>query len=234
MLNLRVFRILDYYDFPQLLHCKDRYDSNYISVLAEVSENYLYYIATKITNNSIDELYKNICDVSSLFSVDNPFFDFKLHNETEEWFSINETSYEHIKSYIPEEGLFIDYEIEEDFISKKALEINKTIFELHLAEGPSNSVATNTLVDFLTYTQKIFDYSYSAVSKKLSSKIKKRIKENNSSQMNVFSFQPGSLKVNFVTNAFVDMLGNSDDELLIDKLREIFEVHGMPKILFLY
>jgi len=239
MIKLNVVKILDYYDYPQIFLSKDIFDSNFICVIGDVQDNYLYYIGVKITVQELKDLYKNTIDISALFTNEpaKSFINFKLNQDSDEDISANETTLAEISDFIPDEGLYIEDIADNCYLSDLAIDKNKTIFELHIEEVIGEDfVSSDSLIDFLSLTKKVFEYGFINISKNLKGKAKTRIHDNDSSHINVFALQTGSLKVNFFTNSYVDMMGISDDILLINLLKEIFvkdldDTEGITEIL---
>jgi len=150
MIKLNVVKILDYYDYPQIFLSKDIFDSNFICVIGDVQDNYLYYIGVKITVQELKDLYKNTIDISALFTNEpaKSFINFKLNQDSDEDISANETTLAEISDFIPDEGLYIEDIADNCYLSDLAIDKNKTIFE-----------NKNELNDFQKTAFSVFDFN---------------------------------------------------------------------------
>ena len=227
MIKLKIYQIIDYYDYPQIILCKDQVGTKYICELINVDETYIKYIAVQISNNKLSLVLSNEIDLLDVF--DNPeipiYYTFQISNESENEIEVTNIEKSDILYCLPDPDLYVgnDFKIQE--LNQIAIKENKSIFELYIKEFDNeNSVKSHTLIDFINFTQKLFDHGFSIISRSFSKKIKDRLKEYNSSQLNIFAFKPGSLKIYFNTNSYVDVFGNTDDLLIINKLQELLSM----------
>lgn len=226
MIKLKVLRIIDFFDYPQLFLARDMVLTNFLCMLVESNDRELKYVAIKISPRKVYELEANKCDLRSAF--ENPEIDeyyyFNLTEQTDEYFEIVKYT-DSIESYLPDAGLYVGSIVDNDDLKKLALENNKNIYKLHITEeGRSGSVSATLVSSFLLLTQKIIKNSFIQGVKNASKEIKKRITELSSAEMGVFAFSNGSLNVLFSTNSFVDMFGISDDQIFLKKLKEIVDL----------
>lgn len=222
---LSVNRILDYFDYPQLILCEDAVQSFYLSMLYELENDCLKYFSTRISSKKLHLLLENKIDVLSIFN--NPeiptYFEFSISPSSDSAFEAVETDYDFISKFFPEPSLFIGHSDGCDELVRMAIETNRVLYELHICEDNNkSSVSANILIDYLSLAQKLFKHGFTKAIKNVSEKVRERILNNKSSTLNVFAFARGSLKIHFNSNSYVDCYGYSDDDILLALFNNLF------------
>ncbi len=226
MNKMVVEKILDFYDIPQLFVSKDKVDTRYLCLFANIDDKEIKYISTKI---SLDRLYQfetGKIDLKSIFENPeiNEYYIIKLIESTEEAF-LFEIYKESITQFLPDADFYLNTGHLDNLLRKLAIENNRNVYQLHLSEtGKSNTVSANLLSDYIKNVNYLIKNSIVQVAKNVSGKYKKVVDKMKSINIEVFAFSEGSLNVYFKTNSFVDMFGRCYDDIFIDKLKELIDL----------
>lgn len=205
MRNLKLNRILEFYDVPQIFVAKDVVDINYLCLLYNHEDSLGYlYIGVQISSKKLELFIKGQIDLRDIYlqpEADNSLYNISVRKNviTAELFSLTE-----IPGYmLPEEGYFysIDDEDNEDLISE-TVECGYPIMRLGF-EDLNNSHDINA-----TCLSQVINFYQSMVSnchKKIYGK-----DVENQSVLRITTFQAASFNVHFRANTPLNLFGSSD------------------------
>lgn len=206
MRTLRLTKILEFYDVPQLFLAIDQLNSNFICLMTEfiAGTGYLYF-AVQVSESRLRDFLLGEVDLRQLYlypEVEDAYYRVVVHNQiiSAEAFSRNNIT----ESILPDEGYY--YEEDEnaenyELIAKTQLE-QFTIFRLGFVDQQnSHEIDTECLAQAIS----AFQHTVTSCHQKL------RGKQNAiEARLRVTTFKAASFDVEFKSSAPVDLFGGSE------------------------
>ena len=128
--KLKIEKILDFVDVPQLFVARDSFDTRYLCLLYD-DEDLCRYSAIRISANRLNDFYQGVCDLRSLFL---------LPENTGEYFDVSFIEGEYILSTseekslpefkLPAEGYKLSADLNDRVIVKLPLKDHNLLTEL--------------------------------------------------------------------------------------------------------
>lgn len=230
MRTLRLTKILEFYDVPQLFLATDQLNSNFICMMTEfiAGTGYLYF-AVQVSENKLRDFLMGEEDLRQLYlhpEVEDAYFKVTVHNQTisAESFSRNDIT----EKILPGEGYF--YEEDDDAenyeLIAKTQQERFTIIRLGFVDQQnSHEIDTECLAQAIS----AFQHTVTNCHQKL------RGKQNAlEAKLRVTTFKAASFDVEFKSSAPVDLFGSSelsDTFAKIDSLMKTTEEEDFKHIL---
>ena len=225
MNKLSVLKILDYNDFPLVFIAKDIVGTKYLCFFATTLNDIFIYYATKVSDKRLNEFETGKIDLRTIYIEPEiaEYYKIVLKEDTDITFEYE--IIEDIYEWLPLEGYYNVPTVIDNSLKNMAITLNKNIYQMHIAEeGKIDAVSIILLYEYLKLASGLVKNSLIKAQNKMSNKIKKRTEIIKSNSLDVFAFSPGSLNVYFRTPLFVDMFGNSDDEIFLNKMKELINI----------
>lgn len=230
MRTLRLTKILEYYDVPQLFVATDVLESNYICMLTEFTPNIGYqYFAVQVSLEKLKSFLHGEEELRQLYlrpEVEDAYFKVIVHKNiiTAEVLSNDVIT----ESILPADGYYYEEDEEADNyeLIQKTQRERFTIFRLGFIDNKnSHEIDTNCLAQALF----AFQHTISNCHQKLYGK-QNAIEAN----LRVTTFKAASFDVEFKTNSPVDLFGSSqlsDTFAIIDSLMRTSQEKEFKSIL---
>lgn len=221
-LSIKIDRILDYYDVPQLFIASDQVEGKYIALLVQDTPK-LTYIATKISTSRLGKFIAQSIDLRELFlypEIPSSYYYFICEEN-----KITVSEYESLElseELLPDSGYFIDIEVDnldDANLISESFESHKPILYIgFIDEKNSHNIPANTLVSLLNSYQATINHSYAKIFGK-----------NSNSKLFVEATQAASFNIKMTCEENIDLFGgtrishviNSIDTLLKTAPEEI-------------
>lgn len=216
MKKLRIIRILEYYDVPQLFVAEDVIGVRYLCLLYDIEGNgELRIIGVAVSAEKLNDFIKGHIDLLSMFT--SPEMDdsiFHIHMKEEGIFAEQYLG-DLDSSMLPDEGYYYNDSLNEDEeMIARASTTNKPIIRLAF-ETPQNrhDMDVRCLSAALVHFQSLIDNSY-----------RKLYKEDNysNSALRVTTFLAASFDVEFIADENLDMFGQSRLGQTFDVINRLF------------
>lgn len=216
MKKLRIIRILEYYDVPQLYIAEDVLGVRYLCLLYDVEENgELKVIGVAVSKDKLNDFIKGHIDLLTMYTspeLEDSIFHIHMKEEgiyAEQYHGILDPS------MLPDEGYFYNDSLNEnEEMLARASVTNKPVIRLAF-QTPQNrhDMDARCLSAALVHFQSLVDNSY-----------KKLYKEetNTSSTLRVTTFLAASFDVEFVADESLDMFGQSKLGQTFDVINNLF------------
>lgn len=211
MRKLRIIRILEYYDVPQLFIAEDAIGMRYLCQLYDIEEDgELKIIAVALSIDRLNDFVKGHIDLLSMFR--NPEMEDSIYMVQMKEDGIFAERYvgDLSEEMLPDEGYFYNDSLNEnEEMVARASATNKPVIRLAF-ETPQNrhDMDARCLSAALVHFQSLVDNSYKKLYKE---------ENNTNSTLRVTTFLAASFDVEFVADENLDMFGQS-------KLGETFEI----------
>lgn len=216
MRTLKIIRILEYYDVPQLFIAEDAIGMRYLCLLYDVEENgELKVIGVAVSVGKLNDFVKGHIDLLAMFvspEMENSIFFIHMKENgifAEQYRGVLDTS------MLPDEGYFYNDSLNEnEEMIARAATTNKPVIRLAF-QTPQNrhNMEARCLSAALIHFQSLVDNSY-----------KKLYKEdaNTNSTLRVTTFLAASFDVEFVADENLDMFGQSKLGQTFDVIKKLF------------
>lgn len=230
MRTLRLTKILEYYDVPQLFLATDQLNSNFICMMTEfiAGTGYVYF-AVQISDTKLRNFLLGEEDLRQIYlhpEVDDAYFRVVVHNQiiSAESFSRDSIT----ESILPDDGYY--YEEDEDAenyeLIAKTQQEHFTIIRLGFVDQHnSHEIDTECLAQAIS----AFQHMVNSCHQKLRGRLKAL-----EAKLSVTSFAAASFDVEFKSSAPVDLFGGSelvDTFAKIDSLMRTSEEEDFKNIL---
>lgn len=220
MIKLRITRILDYYDVPQLFVAEDVIGTRYLCLLYDIeSDGELKVIGVAVSSPKLNDFVKGHIDLLTMFT--SPEMEgaiFQVQMKEEGIFAVQYSG--HLDdSMLPDEGYFFDDSLNEnEEMIARASKKNKPIIRLAFQTPQNNhDMDARCLSAALVHFQSLVDNSYKKLYKE----------EYNNSTLRVTTFLAASFDVEFVADESLDMFGQSKLGQTFDVIKNLFST--MPE-----
>ncbi|PHS18440.1 MAG: hypothetical protein COA78_02110 [Blastopirellula sp.] len=221
--------ILLYYDTPQLFAACDLVGTNYLCMLVEQSSDIDKFACVSLSEQKLIHFTTGKVDLREIF----------LYPEIKQFFQLDVLDYQsndfEIESlsapefplhWLPEEGVLINNIQSQSEIIVESKQKARTI--VHLSLNPPESINEPrinalTLSDALLCFQTMLKYAYKRSIAVLPSDKRKQLNVNENYQLDVFGFAHGSFRVKMQSQAYQNLLGETEIIKaleLVDKLVE--------------
>ena len=230
MRTLRLTKILEFYDVPQLFLATDQLNSNFICMMTDFVADVGYiYFAVQVSHDKLRNFLLGEEDLRQLYlqpEVEDAYFKVVVHNQTitAEAFSRDDIT----EAILPEEGYF--YEEDEDAddyeLIQKTQRERFTIFRLGFIDNRnSHEIDTECLAQAIS----AFQHTITNCHQKLHGK-----QNAIEASLRVTTFKAASFDVEFKSSSPVDLFGSSqlsDTFSIIDSLMRTSEEEEFKTIL---
>jgi hypothetical protein len=128
--KLKIEKILDFVDVPQLFVARDSFDTRYLCMLYD-DESVCRYSAIRISANRLDDFYQGVCDLRYLFLYPEntgEYFDVSFIDGEYILSLSNETSFSETK--LPAEGYKLSADLNDKVIVNLPLKDHNLLTEL--------------------------------------------------------------------------------------------------------
>ncbi|MBK9670904.1 MAG: hypothetical protein IPP56_16445 [Bacteroidetes bacterium] len=219
MLNITVDKILIYHDQPELFIAKDQVGAKYICLHIETGKDYVEYIALPVSINKLNSLILGNLDLRDAFLTSEIGVWYQLAINANEEFIAKPFEFSSItEEYLPDAGFFFPtIESEEETIVKEAIEKENAIVHLSFVDEQNrHSMEVNILADFIKLFQGLVKNSF----KKTIASIlqRKELDRPNNYSLRAFATSPGSFNIHLESEANIDLFGNSNIEIALEKI----------------
>lgn len=214
MRTLKIIRILEYYDVPQLFIAEDVIGMRYLCLLYDIEDNgELKVIGVAVSANKLNNFIKGHIDLLTMFTspeMEDSIFHIQMEEDGIFAVLYNGTLND---SMLPDEGFFFNDSLNEnEEMIARASTANKPVIRLAF-QTPENehNMDARCLSAALVHFQSLVDNSY-----------KKLYKEDNNSTLRVTTFLAASFDVEFVADENLDMFGQSKLGQTFDVIKRLF------------
>ena len=221
MRSLKLIKILDFYDVPEVFIASDVLSTKYMCLRNSFSEEEGFiYIAVQISTDRLDDYISKRVDLRSLFvypEADNSYFKVTVHAEKISAFPI--LSIEDFN--IPEEGYYYeeDEDVENINLITETQQKGHTILRLgFIDENNTHEIDAECLAQAISSFQKTVSHCH----QKLFGK-QKAVE----AKLNVTAFQAASFDVEFRSYSPTGLFGDSD---LCETLKKIDSLMKVPDV----
>lgn len=221
---LSIFKVLFYYDQPEIFLARDVFGINYICLAVEI-EGDLRYISVPISNSRLELLLKGEEDLRAVF--ENP--------EAREWYLIDKFASEMIAEfwnvasvsddYLPDPGfVFDESEIEDNEIWREVVERNNTVIHLAVSDKyDSRSIEVSHLSDVIRLYQSVVENCYKkTISTFEKGRRKKEYLDHRNYKLRAFDSSMSSFNIHLYSNSQSDLFGNTLIEYSLKVIDNIF------------
>ncbi len=216
MRKLRIIRMLEYYDVPQLFIAEDVIGVRYLCLLYDISDDgELQIIGIAVSADKLNDFVKGHIDLLDMFSsIEIEDSKFNIHMKDDGIYA------EHYMgalepSMLPEEGYYYNDSLNEnqEMIARASV-TNKPVIRLAF-ETPQNrhDMDARCLSAALVHFQSLVDNSYKKLYKE---------EQNTNSTLRVTTFLAASFDVEFVADENLDMFGQSKLGQTFDIINNLF------------
>lgn len=206
MRTLKLTKILEFYDVPQLFVAIDLLNSNFICMMTEfIADSGYIYFAVQVSQDRLKRFLLGEEDLRQLYlnpEVEDAYFKVTVHNQviTAEAFSRDRIT----ESILPDEGYY--YENDEDTenleLVAKTQQEGFTIFRLGFVD-PHNSHEIDT--ECLSLALSAFQHTVASCHKRLHGR-----QTEVEARLRVTTFQAASFDVEFKSTSPVNLFGSSE------------------------
>lgn len=216
MRKLRIIRILEYYDVPQLFVAEDVIGMRYLCLLYDIEEKGdLKIIGVAVSADKLNDFIKGHIDLLTMFispEMENSIFHVYMKED-----GIYAEQYSGMlnSSMLPDEGYFYNDSLNEnEEMIARASTTNKPIIRLAF-QTPQNrhDMDARCLSAALVHFQSLVDNSYRRLYKE---------ETNANSTLRVTTFLAASFDVEFVADENLDMFGQSRLGQTFDMIKRLF------------
>lgn len=218
MRTLKLNKILEYYDVPQILIANDALGTYYLCVLYDYINNSGYqYIAVQIPLTKLTSFVNGNEDLRALF--ENPIFEDSVYNVSvnNEVLSASLLNKDDIRDdMLPLEGYYFeaDTQEEDDIIIAETLACNHPIVRLGFEDQEnSHTIDASCLSQAIAHYQSLVSNCY----KKINGK-----ELLNQAELRVTTFQAASFDIHFQVNADLNLFGSSNMDGTFRQLDNLF------------
>ncbi len=226
-MNIEIFpyKILIYYDIPELFIAQDKVLSKYLC-LKTTDGKHLDYLTIPISEKKLNLLQSGQIDLRDAFMNSELGFwliatckdDDLFYAERKDWISIPD-------ELLPDKGF--SFPIQQDFesvIIQESSSRYNTILHVTLADEPGvESVKVETLADSIKAFQSLIKYTY----KKEISHFKKNIRDTLDQSFNytlrAFASTPGSFNIHLESAITPNLFGETNIERALEKIDQMIE-----------
>lgn len=216
MRKLRIIRILEYYDVPQLFIAEDAIGVRFLCLLYDIAnDGELKIIGVTVSADKLNDFIKGHIDLLTMFmspEMEGSIFQVYMREEgifAEQFSGVLDSS------MLPDEGYFYNDTLNEnEEMIARASTTNKPVIRLAF-ETPGNrhDMDVRCLSAALVHFQSLVDNSYKKLYKD---------ETNNNSALRVTTFQAASFDVELVSDENLDMFGQSKLGQTFDVIQRLF------------
>lgn len=216
MTKLKLIRILEYYDVPQLFIAADVRELQYLCMLYDIADDgELKVIGVTVSKNKLNDFIKGHFDLLSMFreqETDDSLFSIHMNEDT---IYAEPFQGELDNSMLPDEGYYFDDSLDEDEeMLDRAAFINKPVFRIAF-ETPQNrhEMDARCLSAALLNFQVLVDNSYKKLYK---------TEEPKNSRLSVTTFQAASFDVEFLSDESPNLFGQTTLGQTFEEINKLF------------
>lgn len=216
MRKLRIIRILEYYDVPQLFIAEDAIGMRYLSQLYDIEDDgEMKIISVAASSDKLNDFVKGHIDLLSMFRDPEMDDSYYMVSMKEDGIYADRYSGDLEDYMLPEEGYFYNDSMNEnEEMIARATTTNKPVIRLAF-ETPQNrhDMDARCLSAALVHFQSLVDNSYKKLYKG---------EESANSTLRVTTFLAASFDVEFVADENLDMFGQSKLGQTFDVINKLF------------
>lgn len=237
--KLHIDRVLVYHDFPELFLAKDSVGLDYLCLLIQNESDAYEYCCVSISKSNLYKFLNGKLDLRQIFT----------DPEIREWWSAVDTSEAQFtatildieqlqENYLPASGYFFTDERQDDVIREEVVEHENVIIHLSLSDEYDNqSISIEDLGNFSRLYQSLVENAFKKAILNSQINDKKSFITTQNYSLRAFAASPGSFNLHLKSGAAKDIFGksiieeglrkiddviqNTDNETLIEKLRTI-------------
>lgn len=204
MRNLKLIRILEFYDIPQIFIAKDAVDINYLCLLYDHKSDVGYlYLGRQISFNRLDDYIKGHIDLRSIYTepeIDNSLYSIYVKDGTIKADLMNDPISDDM---LPEQGYFNSFGDEED---------EELIYETTNCGYPVIRLGFEDInnshdIDAICLSRAVNAYQSMITNCHKKIRGKEFAKQ---AELRIVSFQAASFDVHFRASVPLDLFGSSD------------------------
>lgn len=216
MRKIRIIRILEYYDVPQLFIAEDAIGVRFLCLLYDIADDgELKIISVTVSENKLNDFVKGHVDLLAMFTspeVEDSIFQVHMKEDgifAEQYNGVLDSS------MLPDEEYFYNDSLNEnEEMLSRAIATNKPVIRLAF-ETPQNrhDMDARSLSAALVHFQSLVDNSYRKLYKE---------ETNTNSTLRVTTFLAASFDVEFISEEDLDMFGQSKLGQTFDVIQRLF------------
>jgi len=227
-LQLFPYKILIYYDLPELFLAKDNIETKYIC-LRTPDEVKPSYVSLPVSNKKLHDIQIGSIDLRNAFAksemgywlISNFIDDAYLLSNRMDWSSLP-------NELLPEEGYFLEKPTDIDPVMiRESNEKYNTILHLSLSDRPGEeSIQIDILSDFIKSFQNLIKYTYKKEISQFRKPIRETLDQPGNYLMRAFAASPGSFNLHLEATTTPNLFGENNIERALEKVDLMFNEYG--------
>jgi hypothetical protein len=223
-IELIPYKILIYYDIPELFVAKDNVSTNYLCLKTQ-DQNSPMYVTIPISDKKLNLIQAGLLELRDAFiNSENGYWLLASFDEKELLFAEKIAWALIPEEFLPNAGFF--FQKQEDYGSTILEESNakyNTIVHLALTDQPGEqSVNVNTLADFIKIFQNLIKYTYKKEISQLKKNVREVLDQANNYTLRAFASTPGSFNIHLESTSHPNLFGENDIERALEKIDLMF------------
>lgn len=221
--NLKISRILVYYDLPHVFTAKDQVEAIYLCLLVSLEEDGPKFIAVQVSKGRLISFCNGSLDLREIFEYPEiqQWYSLSTIEGNEQIFLADELGLDKLPdAYLPEKGFsFRNHDKSDDQIIAESLEYDNAIIHLAVSDDDDNySIEADDLGDIVKLYQLILENTFKKELANRKVKDKKSYFVPNNYKLRAFATSQSSFNVHMYSTAAKDLFGNSIIECALEKL----------------
>jgi hypothetical protein len=223
-IDLHPYKILIFYDIPELFVAKDSVNTNYLCL--KTSENEVpSYVTVPLSERKLNLIQAGLIDLREAFRKSELGFWFMSNFIEKDRLVAEKTDWESVpEDLLPEEGFFFQ-KIEEEgsLILQESNEKYNTILHLSLTDTPGEeSIKVESLADFIKSFQNLIKYTYKKEISQFKKSAREILDEPANYTLRAFASSPGSFKLHLESATRPNLFRENNIERALEKLDLLF------------
>lgn len=221
--QLKISRILVYYDYPHVFTAVDEIGTAYLCLLSSLVDNEYKYITTAISTNRLIGFLNGSIDLRSIFEKPE-IKEWYIFNEVDDNFSAELWEKESLPDeYLPDNGFsFKIQELSDEIIVRESLGYNNAVVHLAVSDEYNNySINANDLGDVMNLYQAFLEYTYKKELRNRNLNRNEYYSNQKNYKLRAFASSNSSFNVHLFSSSEVDIFGNTNIDIVLNKVNEL-------------
>lgn len=211
---LEHFETLVFYDTPQVFVATDQLRTKYICMPVEEADSAVKYLCVPVSHSRIEDIVSGKVDLRTVFEepeIDGLYLAEPIENNLTKLSSIFVSRESILHTWLPDPGFYISIEKPSDHIViQESVSRQRAIMHLRLNPPESEAepkITAEHLSQGIKLIQRLVKQAYRKSLRAIDSSYKISISAPQNSELEVFSFSPGSFTIHMQSAMPVDLLG---------------------------